>query len=91
MCDFKWQGHGGRRTLSFVFTEHGAIMAANALNSKQAVEVSNYIVKALVMSFNNCWPKRKSRKERSDFNERYITGGYKLEIHYGLYSPPKKF
>src|SRR5688500_1646633 len=32
--------HGGRRKLPFVFTEHGAIMAANVLNSKEAVQMS---------------------------------------------------
>ncbi len=41
-------GHGGRRTLPFVFTEHGAIMAATVLNSKQAVEVSIFVVRAFV-------------------------------------------
>lgn len=41
-------GHGGRRTLPFVFTEHGAIMAATVLNSKQAVEVSVFVVRAFV-------------------------------------------
>ena len=30
-------GHGGRRKLPWAFTEHGAIMAANVLNSPQAV------------------------------------------------------
>lgn len=40
--------HGGRRTLPFVFTEHGAIMAATVLNSKQAVEVSVFVVRAFV-------------------------------------------
>jgi hypothetical protein len=30
-------GHGGRRKLPWVFTEHGAIMAANVLNSPRAV------------------------------------------------------
>lgn len=40
--------HGGRRTLPFVFTEHGAIMAATVLNSKQAVEVGIYVVRAFV-------------------------------------------
>ena len=28
------QGRGGRRTLPFVFTEHGAVMAANILKSE---------------------------------------------------------
>src|SRR5437016_200084 len=30
-------GRGGRRYLPFAFTEHGALMAANILNSPQAV------------------------------------------------------
>jgi hypothetical protein len=30
------QTHGGRRKLPYAFTEHGAIMAANVLNSPQA-------------------------------------------------------
>jgi hypothetical protein len=33
------QGRGGRRKLPLVFTEHGAIMAANVLNSKRAVQM----------------------------------------------------
>ena len=32
----------------FAFTEHGAIMAANVLNSPRAVEVSVYVVRAFV-------------------------------------------
>lgn len=31
-----------------VFTEHGAIMAANVLNSEKAVEMSVFVVRALV-------------------------------------------
>ncbi|MGH9874764.1 MAG: ORF6N domain-containing protein [Pyrinomonadaceae bacterium] len=41
-------GRGGRRTLPYVFTEHGAIMAANVLSSQQAVEVSVQVVRAFV-------------------------------------------
>jgi hypothetical protein len=41
-------GHGGRRKLPFAFTEHGAIMAANVLNSPQAVQMSVYVVRAFV-------------------------------------------
>jgi hypothetical protein len=40
--------HGGRRSLPYVFTEHGAIMAATVLNSKQAVEMSVFVVRAFV-------------------------------------------
>ena len=32
------KGRGGRRKLPYVFTEHGAIMAANVLNSRRALE-----------------------------------------------------
>jgi len=41
-------GRGGRRYLPFVFTEHGAIMAAMVLNSPRATEVSVYVVRAFV-------------------------------------------
>jgi ORF6N domain len=37
---------GGRRYLPFVFTEHGAIMAASVLNSPRAVEMSIFVVRA---------------------------------------------
>ena len=35
-------------TLPYVFTEHGAIMAASVLNSQKAMEVGVYIVRAFV-------------------------------------------
>ena len=41
-----------RRALTSVlaacFTEHGAIMAANVLNSKQAVQMSVFVVRAFI-------------------------------------------
>lgn len=40
--------HGGRRTLPFVFTEHGALMLANVLKSKRAIQASVEIVRAFV-------------------------------------------
>ena len=40
--------HGGRRKAARVFTEHGAIMAANVLNSKEAVRMSVFVVRAFV-------------------------------------------
>jgi hypothetical protein len=39
-------GHGGHRYLPFAFTEHGALMAANVLNSAHAVQMSIVIVRA---------------------------------------------
>jgi hypothetical protein len=41
-------GRGGRRTLPFAFTEHGALMAANILNSPRAVAMSVYVIRAFV-------------------------------------------
>jgi len=38
--------HGGRRSLPYVFTEHGAIMAATVLNSPRAVQMSVFVVRA---------------------------------------------
>jgi hypothetical protein len=40
--------HGGRRYRPWVFTEHGAIMAASILNSPKAVEMSVFVVRAFV-------------------------------------------
>jgi hypothetical protein len=37
-----------RKYLPYVFTEHGALMAATILNSPRAVEVSVYVVRAFV-------------------------------------------
>jgi phage regulator Rha-like protein len=42
------KGRGGRRYLPYVFTEHGAIMAASILNSDRAVEVSVQVVRAFI-------------------------------------------
>ncbi|MBI5094966.1 MAG: ORF6N domain-containing protein [Candidatus Hydrogenedentes bacterium] len=41
-------GHGGRRYLPYAFTEHGALMAANVLNSPAAVQASIQVVRAFV-------------------------------------------
>jgi len=42
------KGRGGRRKLPYAFTEHGAIMAANVLNSDRAVQMSVFVVRAFV-------------------------------------------
>jgi len=39
---------GGRRYLPYAFTEHGAIMAANVLNSPRAVQMSVFVVRAFL-------------------------------------------
>ena len=40
--------HGGKRKLPYAFTENGAIMAANVLNSPAAVRMSVFVVRAFV-------------------------------------------
>ena len=40
--------HGGRRTLPWVFTEHGAVMLASVLNSAVAITASVEIVRVFV-------------------------------------------
>ncbi len=45
---FATSSWGGKRKLPNAFTEHGAIMAASVLNSKRAVEMSVYVVRAFV-------------------------------------------
>ena len=42
------QKHRDPRFLPWVFTEHGAIMAANVLNSPQAVQMSVFVVRAFL-------------------------------------------
>jgi len=42
------QKHRNPRHLPYAFTEHGAIMAANVLNSPRAVQMSVFVVRAFV-------------------------------------------
>jgi hypothetical protein len=42
------KGRGGRRHLPYAFTEHGAIMAANVLNSERAIGASVQVVRGFV-------------------------------------------
>ena len=44
----KTEHRGGRQYLPYVFTEHGAVMAASILNSPKAVEMSVEVVRAFV-------------------------------------------
>jgi len=44
----KTERRGGRQYAPYVFTEHGALMAASVLNSPKAVEMSILVVRAFV-------------------------------------------
>ena len=45
---FATSSWGGRRKPPYAFSEYGAIMAANVLNSKQAIQASVYVVRAFI-------------------------------------------
>ena len=45
---FVTSSYGGRRYLPYVFTEHGALMAANVLNSAKAIAMSVAIIRTFV-------------------------------------------
>jgi hypothetical protein len=42
------KSRGGRRYTPYAFTEHGALMAATVLNSRRAVQMSVFVVRAFV-------------------------------------------
>jgi len=88
--------HGGRRKLPFVFTEHGAIMAANVLNSERAAQMSVFVVRAFVkmreiLATNKTLAEKleeleKKLTSRVDLHERVIS--YILEEIKKLMEPP---
>ena len=45
------KGRGGRRVPPYAFTEHGAIMATNVLNSPRAVQTSIQVVRPSLPSY----------------------------------------
>ena len=45
------KGRGGRRVPPYAFTEHGAIMATNVLNSPRAVQASIQVVRPSLPSY----------------------------------------
>ena len=46
------------KSLPFAFTEHGAIMAASVLNSREAVTMSVYVVRAFIRVREHLWSTR---------------------------------
>ena len=41
-------GHGGRRSLPYVFTEHGVAMLSSVLNSERSIQVNISIMRAFI-------------------------------------------
>jgi hypothetical protein len=64
--------HGGRRYRPWVFTEHGAIMAATILNSPRAVAMSVYVVRAFVRLRNELLANTALEKRLADIEKTLI-------------------
>ena len=72
------KGRGGRRTLPYAFTEHGAVMAANILNSDRAVQMSIFVVRAFI-KMRQTIAANKALTEKLEELEKKITG--RLDVH----------
>ncbi len=57
-------GHGGRRNRPYVFTEHGAIVAANVLNSRRAVQMNTTCGDAVGWTALSVWEMGEQSGER---------------------------
>ena len=83
-----------RKYLPYVFTEHGAIMAANVLNSQRAIEASLYVVRAFVR-LREMIASNKDLAKRLDELERKYDGQFKVvfdalrELMTPIEPPPK--
>ncbi|HNX68319.1 MAG TPA: ORF6N domain-containing protein [Candidatus Omnitrophota bacterium] len=69
---------GGRRYLPYAFTEHGAIMAANVLNSPHAIQMSVFVVRAFI-KMRSLLSDNKKLAEELRALEKKLTG--RLNVH----------
>ena len=72
------KGRGGRRTLPYAFTEHGAIMTANVLNSPRAVQMSVFVVRAFIKMRETLGENRHLAEKLAELEQR-LTG--RLDVH----------
>ncbi len=75
---FATGSHGGRRYRPYVFTEHGALMAANILRSKRAVQMSVFVVRAFIRMRQMLIEQRGLARKLAEL-EKELTG--RLDIH----------
>lgn len=71
-------GRGGRRTLPFAFTEHGALQAANVLRSKRAVQMSLFVIRAFVKMRETLLGTRELAKKLAALEKKL---GSRLDVH----------
>lgn len=70
--------HGGRRYRPYAFTEHGALQAANILNSPRAVQMSVFVIRAFVKMRETLLSTRDLAKKLAAL-EKQLTG--RLDTH----------
>ena len=69
------EGRGGRRYKPYAFTEHGAVMAANVLNSPIAIQASVVVVRAFI-KLREAFIDQADLKRRLAEIERKVTKGF---------------
>src|SRR6266852_1955304 len=67
-------GHGGRRSLPYVFTEQGVAMLSSVLNSERAIEVNITIMRAFVKL-------RQMLESNEELNRKFTAVIRKLAMH----------
>jgi hypothetical protein len=84
-------GRGGRRTLPYAFTEHGALMAANILNSPRAIAMSIHVIRAFVQ-FRQLLASHADLARKLDALENKYDAQFKVvfDAIRKLMAPPKK-
>jgi phage regulator Rha-like protein len=65
--------YGGRRYLPHVFTEHGALMLANVLNSERAAQTSVMVVRAFVKLRQMLASNAELSRKLADMEKKYDT------------------
>jgi hypothetical protein len=70
--------HGGKRKLPYAFTENGAIMAANVLNSPEAVRMSVFVVRAFVQMRDLLGGTKELARQLADLEQKLTA---RLDVH----------
>jgi hypothetical protein len=68
---FATSSWGGRRRPPYAFTEHGALMAANVLNSQTAIKVSLEVIRAFIQLRQILVVHRDLEKKLNDLEKKY--------------------
>ena len=80
-------GHGGARKLPWVFTEHGAIMAAMLLRSSRAIAMSVYVVRAFVQMKEALLANATIFKRLAEIDKKLVTHDVVLRVVYEKLRP----